>query len=100
MARRVGAPGRPSLARSAASQLCGCSVAGSADPEREKSPPSFMGLMLLTLMAHSRHAGLSNPPKAVSGRCGAVGVGNPDGCQDRCLKALHLRGSGAGFMVV
>src|SRR5262245_14672477 len=88
MARRVGAPGRPSLARSAASQLCGCS--------RGPSPPSLMGLILLTLMAHSR----LEHPGAVSGRGRAVGVGNPDACQDRRLQALHLLGSGTGFMVV
>src|SRR5262249_17928923 len=99
MARKVGAPGRPSLARSAASQLWGCSAAGSAAPERGPSPPSLMGLMLLTLMAHSRGCARTFP-ETISGRRGAVGVGSPDGCQDRRLQAFHRLGGGAGFMVV
>ena len=100
IARSVGAPGRPSLARRAASQLCEGSGAGSAAPAGVPSALSFIGLTLLMLMAGQVET-LSSCTRIFHGDAeAACGSANADRRQDVGFQALHLVGRRVGLMVV
>src|SRR5204863_5370572 len=88
IARSVGAPGRPSLARRAASQLCEGSGAVSAAPAGAPSGLSFICLTLLTLMA-VRENTWSNNTSLSWHRGGGVGIGDADRRKDIDLQELH-----------